>query len=176
LGKATAFKLAERGCQLTLVARGEQELKKTVEEIKKKFGVIAKGYVCDTSKPEQVKKVLVLDKDGLKELKKYYEDVSKDLLSKELKKLDNRIKDIAEKFDRLPHAVDNLKEEDEKTYEAIRKAVDSYRSVVLSILPKVYIMAAENARIISAPKFGKWIEMSCAKVNEDEKDKEKDKK
>ena len=126
-----------------------------------------------SKKPEDVKKVRVLDIDGLELLKKHIEEASKDLLNKEIKDLDAKIKELNGKFDKLPDAVNNLKEEDKETYEAIKNAVNDYKAVMLSVLPKVYVLAAENARVVSAPKFGKWIEMSCKVVEEKTKQESK---
>ncbi len=54
LGKAVALKLAEKGANLALLARGEEELKKAVVEIRQKFQTKVEGYICDVSRPEQV--------------------------------------------------------------------------------------------------------------------------
>ena len=58
LGRATAFKLAEKCAQLALIARGEEALQKTISQIQNKFTTKVKGYICDVSKPDQVKETV----------------------------------------------------------------------------------------------------------------------
>jgi NAD(P)-dependent dehydrogenase (short-subunit alcohol dehydrogenase family) len=53
IGRATAIAAARKGAVLFLLARGEDELNKTVEEIRA-FGGTAYGYVCDVTDSESV--------------------------------------------------------------------------------------------------------------------------
>ncbi|CAG20609.1 SDR family oxidoreductase [Photobacterium profundum] len=53
IGQATAFKLAENGAQMILVARDEEKLANTRMEVEERGG-IAHTYQCDLSKIEQV--------------------------------------------------------------------------------------------------------------------------
>ncbi|MGF1761049.1 SDR family oxidoreductase [Photobacterium sagamiensis] len=53
IGQATAYKLAENGAEMVLVARDEEKLALTREEVEKRGG-IAHTYQCDLSNIEQV--------------------------------------------------------------------------------------------------------------------------
>lgn len=54
IGKALAMRLASEGCNIAIANRNHQEGEKTAAEIRKKFGVTAKAFKVDVSKPEEV--------------------------------------------------------------------------------------------------------------------------
>lgn len=57
IGQATAFKLAENGAQMVLVARDEEKLAHTKKEVEERGG-IAHTYQCDLSNIEQVDRLV----------------------------------------------------------------------------------------------------------------------
>ena len=61
IGKASAFKFAELGCDLILAARREERLEKISEELKTKFGIDVLTKVLDVRSFEDVKNMT----DGL---------------------------------------------------------------------------------------------------------------
>ncbi len=65
IGQATAFKLAENGAEMILVARDEEKLANTKLEVEKRGGV-AHTFQCDLSAIEQVEQLVkdVLDVHG----------------------------------------------------------------------------------------------------------------
>ena len=125
---------------------------------------------AEGAKPENVKDVVVLEGKAVEDLKKHYENVAKDLLSSGIKEYDKKVKDLMSKFDKLPDSVKNLKEEDKDKYEEIKKALDLYKNVTLNVLPKMFIIVSENFRAMSAPKFGRWLDMSCEKLDAGKKE------
>lgn len=54
IGKALAMRLAREGCNIAIANRNHQEGEKTAADIRKKFGVAAKAFKVDVSKPEEV--------------------------------------------------------------------------------------------------------------------------
>ncbi len=58
IGKAIALRLAENGINLILASRGEEELQKTVKEIKEKYQVNIKGVATDVAKLEDLKNLV----------------------------------------------------------------------------------------------------------------------
>ncbi len=57
MGKSTAILFAQEGAKVVMMARREEKLMKTYDEIKQ-FGGVAVPYVADISKPEDWKKVV----------------------------------------------------------------------------------------------------------------------
>jgi 3-oxoacyl-[acyl-carrier protein] reductase len=58
LGKACAMALAREGVKVTLCARNEQDLRRSVEKIRKDFGTEALAVVCDLTKYEDIKRLV----------------------------------------------------------------------------------------------------------------------
>jgi len=125
------------------------------------------------AKPENVKDVAVLEGKAVEDLKKHYDNVAKDLLSSGIKEYDKKVKRLMGIFDKLPDSVNNLKEEDKDKYEELKKALDLYKNITLNVLPKMFVIVSENFRAMSAPKFGKWLDMSCEKLDTDKKEEDK---
>lgn len=57
IGKAIAFKLAEKGCNIAIANRNLLEGEKTAKEIEEKFNVKAKAFKVDVSKQKDVAKL-----------------------------------------------------------------------------------------------------------------------
>lgn len=58
IGKASALELAELGASIVLVARNEEKLKKTMQELSRSKGQVHKYLVADFSSVESVKSVI----------------------------------------------------------------------------------------------------------------------
>ena len=58
IGKELAKTFLEEGCKVSICSRNPDKVKKTVEELKAKFGDSVVGFPCDVSNPKALEKAV----------------------------------------------------------------------------------------------------------------------